>query len=48
MREYFNSVTSEDDLGDVLFGGDYAYDDLQAKVNAMDDEGQKQFCTAVL
>ena len=48
MREYFNSVTSEGDLGEVLFGGDNTFEDLQAKVNAMDDEGQKQFCTAVL
>ena len=47
MREYFNSVTSEGDLGDVLFGGDYTYEDLQAKVNAMDDESQRQFTAAV-
>ena len=28
MREYFNSVTSEGDLGDVLFGSDNTFEDL--------------------
>ena len=47
MKEYFNSVTSEDDLGDVLFSDDNTFEDVQAKINSMDDEGQQQFSEAI-
>ena len=41
IREHFNSITSEDDLGDVLFGENSSFDDVRAKINALDDEGQE-------
>ena len=47
MREYFNTVTSEDDLGDVLFSGESCFDDVKSKVNSLDDESQKLFTNAV-
>ena len=41
MKEYFNSATSEDDIGDVLFSADNTFEDVRDKINALDDEGQK-------
>ena len=41
MREYFNSATSEGDIGDVLFSSDNTFEDVRDKINALDDEGQK-------
>ena len=38
LKEYFNSVTSEDDLGDVLFNEDNTFEDVQSRINALDDE----------
>ena len=40
MREYFNSATSEGDLGDVLFNADNTFEDVQSAINALDDEAQ--------
>ena len=41
MKEYFNSATSEGDIGDVLFNSDNTFEDIRDKINALDDEGQK-------
>ena len=41
MREYFNSATSDGDIGDVLFSSDNTFEDVRDKINALDDEGQK-------
>ena len=41
MRQYFNSVTIEDDLGDFLCGVDYTKEDLQSKITSLDDESQE-------
>ena len=41
MKAYFNSATSEGDIGDVLFNSDNTFEDVRDKINALDDEGQK-------
>ena len=41
MIEYFNNVTSENDLGDVLFNAENTFEDVQSRINALDDEGQQ-------
>ena len=40
LKEYFNSATSEGDIGDVLFNSDNTFEDVRDKINALDDEGQ--------
>ena len=47
MREYFNHITSEQDLGDVLFNAENTFEEVQSKINALDEESQKQFIEAV-
>ena len=47
MKEYFNNITSEQDLGDVLFNAENTFEEVQSKINALDEESQKQFIEAV-
>ena len=47
MKEYFNNITSEDDLGDMLFNVDNTFDEVQSKIKALDNESQVQFIEAV-
>ena len=45
--QYFNNVTSDDNLGDVLFAEDSCFDDVSGKINSLDDEAQELFSKAV-
>ena len=47
MREYFNTVTNDNELGTSLFDKDYSWEDFKAKLNALDDEGQAKFANAI-
>ena len=40
MEEYFNNITSEKELGTVLFNTENSYEDVLAKINELDDEAQ--------
>ena len=41
MTEYFNTITSDKELGTVLFNKEYDFGDVEAKINALDGEGQE-------
>ena len=46
MEEYFNNITSEKELGTVLFNTENSYEDVLAKINELDDEAQQKFIIA--
>ena len=48
MTEYFNTITSDKELGTVLFNKEYDFEDVAAKINALDGEGQEQLSKAVM
>ena len=38
LREHFNTVTTDDELGTYIFDKENSNEDVKAKLNALDDE----------
>ena len=47
LREYFNSVIAEDNLGTFIFDKENLLEDIVAKLNALDDGDKEKFASAV-
>ena len=47
LREHFNTVTTDDELGTYIFDKENSNEDVKAKLNALDDEDQEKFASAV-
>ena len=48
MKNCFNKVTSDDDLGDVLFDTEISFYDVKCKIDSLSDEDQQKFIGAML
>ena len=47
MREYFNTVTTDDELGTFIFDKGNLLEDVVARLNALDDGDKEKFGSAV-
>ena len=47
QREYFNNVTTDDELGTFIFDGEKDEHDVSAKLYNLDEEDQENFTEAV-
>ena len=48
MKNCFNKVTSDDDLGNVLFDTENSFYDVKYKIDSLSDEDQQKFIGAML
>ena len=47
QREYFNTVTTQDDLGDFIFDKENTWEDVEAKLDALDEEDKEKLASAI-